>query len=81
MFFFSVGYTGVFNVLDYSCLSFPTGLAVDKAIDRIEELYQPLGSDCEAINGDCEYLPPPPEQISLRCKKQKKKNAYLCDIQ
>ncbi|KFG77592.1 acetamidase [Metarhizium anisopliae] len=47
-----VGYTGVFNVLDYSCLSFPTGLAVDKAIDRIEELYQPLGSDCEAINGD-----------------------------
>uniref|UniRef100_A0A1Y1LSN4 Amidase domain-containing protein n=1 Tax=Photinus pyralis TaxID=7054 RepID=A0A1Y1LSN4_PHOPY len=47
-----VGYTGVFNVLDYSCLSFPTGLTVDKAVDRIEELYQPLGSDCEAINGD-----------------------------
>ncbi|KAG8410956.1 hypothetical protein J3459_016779 [Metarhizium acridum] len=47
-----IGYTGVYNVLDYSCLSFPTGLTVDKAIDRIEGLYQPLGSDCEAINGD-----------------------------
>ncbi|QUC22806.1 uncharacterized protein UV8b_07047 [Ustilaginoidea virens] len=45
-----VGYTGVYNVLDYSCLSFPTGLTVDKAVDRIDERYRPLGSDCEAIN-------------------------------
>ncbi|TWU70433.1 hypothetical protein ED733_000306 [Metarhizium rileyi] len=47
-----VGYTGVYNVLDYSCLSFPTGLSVDKRVDRIQEPYQPLGSDCEAINAD-----------------------------
>lgn len=28
-----IGYTGVFNVLDYSAVSFPTGLHVDKDID------------------------------------------------
>lgn len=49
----AVGYTGVYNVLDYSCLSFPTGMTVDKNLDIIEERYQPLGSDCEAINADC----------------------------
>ncbi|KAF1981831.1 acetamidase [Aulographum hederae CBS 113979] len=32
-----VGYTGVFNILDYSCVSFPTGLNVDKAVDRYPE--------------------------------------------
>ncbi|KAK2608850.1 hypothetical protein QQS21_002563 [Conoideocrella luteorostrata] len=47
-----VGYTGVYNVLDYSCLSFPTGLTVDKEIDKAVKGYQPLGSDCEAINTD-----------------------------
>jgi amidase len=52
---FAVGYTGVYNVLDYSCLSFPTGLAVDKIVDTVEDHYQPLGSDCEAINTDCTY--------------------------
>lgn len=40
-------------MLDYSCLSFPTGLTVDKAVDTIEPGYQPLGSDCEAVNSDC----------------------------
>ncbi|KAF3070632.1 Acetamidase [Daldinia childiae] len=28
-----VAYTGVFNVVDYSCLSFPTGCVVDASID------------------------------------------------
>ncbi|OAX77945.1 hypothetical protein ACJ72_07751 [Emergomyces africanus] len=28
-----VGYTGVYNVLDYSCLSFPCGVHVDAAVD------------------------------------------------
>ncbi|KAI0006904.1 amidase [Xylariaceae sp. FL0662B] len=28
-----VGYTGVYNVLDYACISFPTGVTVDKSID------------------------------------------------
>lgn len=28
-----VGYTGVYNILDYSCLSFPCGVHVDAAVD------------------------------------------------
>ncbi|KAG6040793.1 hypothetical protein E4U41_007010 [Claviceps citrina] len=47
-----VGYTGVFNILDYSCLSFPTGCTVDKLIDQTKLRYQPLGADCEAIHTD-----------------------------
>ncbi|KAK2798971.1 hypothetical protein FQN51_007199 [Onygenales sp. PD_10] len=28
-----VAYTGVYNILDYSCLSFPTGISADAAVD------------------------------------------------
>ncbi|CAK7245767.1 MAG: hypothetical protein STHCBS139747_007359 [Sporothrix thermara] len=42
-----VGYTGVYNVLDYACMSFPTGLVVDKtvdaAVDVADPAYKPLG--------------------------------------
>ncbi|KAI0887148.1 amidase [Annulohypoxylon maeteangense] len=38
-----VGYTGVYNVLDYSCISFPTGINADKSIDvALGETYKPL---------------------------------------
>ncbi|KAI1457187.1 amidase [Annulohypoxylon moriforme] len=38
-----VGYTGVYNVLDYSCISFPTGISADKSIDvALGETYKPL---------------------------------------
>ncbi|KAK0384694.1 hypothetical protein NLU13_7172 [Sarocladium strictum] len=45
-----VGYTGVFNVLDYSAVSFPTGLTVDKAKDTVPPGYTPLSDDCRAIH-------------------------------
>ncbi|KAI5868167.1 amidase [Durotheca rogersii] len=38
-----VGYTGVYNVLDYSCISFPSGVTVDKAADvALGDAYTPL---------------------------------------
>ncbi|KAI5919597.1 amidase [Camillea tinctor] len=38
-----VSFTGVSNVLDYSCISFPTGVNVDKSIDKpYGEAYEPL---------------------------------------
>ncbi|KAM4055852.1 amidase [Hirsutella rhossiliensis] len=49
-YFKHVGYTGVFNVLDYSCLSFVTGLAVDKDIDTSDFTHQPLSPECKAIH-------------------------------
>ncbi|KAH8901354.1 acetamidase [Thozetella sp. PMI_491] len=45
-----VGYTGVYNVLDYSSVSFATGLSVDKDVDKLGPAYEPLGSQCKAIN-------------------------------
>lgn len=35
-----VGYTGVFNILDYSSVSFPSGVSVDKAKDGLEQGIQ-----------------------------------------
>ncbi|KAI0128985.1 amidase [Xylariales sp. AK1849] len=38
-----VGYTGVYNVLDYSCISFPSGVTVDSAVDKaIGESFEPM---------------------------------------
>ncbi|OTB06795.1 hypothetical protein M426DRAFT_318506 [Hypoxylon sp. CI-4A] len=51
-----VGYTGVFNVLDYSCISFPTGITVDKSVDLApDESYIPLSDMDKAIQ--TEYNP------------------------
>lgn len=50
----AVGYTGVFNVLDYSCVSFPTGMLVDKDVDKpLKDDYKPLSKDCEEIHAEC----------------------------
>ncbi|PHH90452.1 hypothetical protein CDD83_3627 [Cordyceps sp. RAO-2017] len=47
-----VAYTGVFNVLDYSCLSFVTHLAVDRSIDKQESGYRPLSPVCQQVHAD-----------------------------
>ncbi|KAK1239301.1 hypothetical protein MKX07_008789 [Trichoderma sp. CBMAI-0711] len=45
-----VGYTGVYNVVDYAAVSFPTGLKVDKDIDVESPDYTPLSIDCKAVH-------------------------------
>ncbi|KAL0934941.1 fatty-acid amide hydrolase (amidase) [Colletotrichum truncatum] len=47
-----VGYTGVYNVLDYSCVSFPTGLSADESLDLVTPTEKPLGPVCEAISAE-----------------------------
>ncbi|KAH9903555.1 amidase [Xylariomycetidae sp. FL2044] len=48
-----VGYTGVFNVLDYSCISFPTGITVDKSVDvALDATYKPLTDLDKAIQAE-----------------------------
>jgi amidase len=37
-----IGYTGVFNILDYSAVSFPTGLHVDEKLDSVPEDFHAL---------------------------------------
>ncbi|KAJ4022482.1 hypothetical protein NW766_001517 [Fusarium irregulare] len=47
-----VAYTGVFNVVDYSAVSFPTGVTVDKDGDLLDPSYSPLSSLCKSVNED-----------------------------
>ncbi|KAI0393895.1 amidase [Xylariaceae sp. FL0594] len=49
-----VGYTGVFNVLDYSAMSFPVpGLKADQAKDVAQgETYQPLSELDKVVQGE-----------------------------
>ncbi|KAI4862166.1 amidase [Hypoxylon rubiginosum] len=51
-----VGYTGVYNVLDYACISFPTGITVDKSLDvALGDSYKPLSDLDKEIQS--EYNP------------------------
>ncbi|PVH93767.1 acetamidase-like protein [Periconia macrospinosa] len=45
-----VGYTGVFNVVDYSAVSFPCGVTVDKDKDQPDPQYTPLSDHCRDVH-------------------------------
>ncbi|KAJ6779928.1 hypothetical protein PWT90_09325 [Aphanocladium album] len=47
-----VAYTAVFNILDVSAVSFPTGLAVDKHVDVVSKDYEAWSDTCQAINDE-----------------------------
>jgi amidase len=48
-----VGYTGVFNVLDYPAASFPCGVVTDKEVDSAYVEHTPLSDIDAQIQGDC----------------------------
>lgn len=50
--FKTVGYTGIFNLLDYSCTSFPTGLLADKEIDLYPSDFKSLGEQDDVTKAD-----------------------------
>ncbi|KAL1896281.1 hypothetical protein Sste5346_004664 [Sporothrix stenoceras] len=75
-----VGYTGVYNVLDYAAMSFPTGLVVDKTIDQPVDVehpdYTPLsesdkkvsaGYDADTMHG----LPISLQLVARRLEEEK----------
>lgn len=45
-----VGYTGVYNVVDYSAVSFPSGIAADKAVDTPVADYKAQSEFCQAAH-------------------------------
>ncbi|KAL4925634.1 amidase signature domain-containing protein [Aspergillus undulatus] len=47
-----VGYTGVFNVLDYPAVSFPCGLKADKSLDARYANHQPFSDVDAGIRND-----------------------------
>lgn len=51
-----VAYTAVFNLLDYSAVSFPTGMMVDKSIDQVAEDYVALSPLCGIIQKQCKCI-------------------------
>ncbi|KAF2677776.1 amidase [Lentithecium fluviatile CBS 122367] len=47
-----VGYTGVFNVVDYSAVSFPCGVAADKERDQPIASHSPLSPSCKEVHDE-----------------------------
>lgn len=47
----------MFNVLDYSCISFPTGLTVDKSVDTpLGDSYKPMTDLDSQIQSECKLI-------------------------
>jgi amidase len=44
----------VWNVVDYSCVSFPSGVIADKTKDTAITTYTPLSEACKDIHSACE---------------------------
>ena len=49
------GYSVFVNVLDYSACTIPV-LEVDKAIDVVDQDFQPFTKSDQAVHDDCKYL-------------------------
>ena len=49
-----VAYTGVFNIVDWSAVSFPTGMKVNKDIDQETEKWETMSEDDAHVRDHCE---------------------------
>lgn len=52
------GYTGVYNLLDYSAVSFPCSVNVDAKVDAAYSGHRPLSEIDAQVQGDCEFRSP-----------------------
>lgn len=53
-----VGYTGVYNVVDYSATSFPSGVTVDKNKDIYDVDDKSQSDLCQSAHDSCKpYVP------------------------
>lgn len=43
----------MYNVLDYSCMSFPTGFTVDAQVDKAPSDYKPMTDLDATIQSEC----------------------------
>ena len=46
----------MFNILDYSAVSFPCGIEADKQLDKAESGTKPLSQVDAQIQAECEWL-------------------------
>lgn len=50
-----VGYTGIYNVIDYSAVSFPSGVVVDKTKDIYDAGYKSQSEYCQSARDSCKF--------------------------
>ena len=69
--FWYVGYTGVYNVVDYSAVSFPSGVSVDKSVDTPITDYTALSEFCQTVYDryDAEAVHGMPVSLQLVAKR------------
>lgn len=69
--FKDVSYTGVFNVLDYSSTSFPTGIYGDKELDVYPSDFKPLSAGDEVTKADYDpvAIDGIPVSLQLTCRR------------
>lgn len=53
--FGTASYTGIWNILDYSAVNFPSGITVDRHIDRLDttSVSSPLSKDDKFVQTEC----------------------------
>ncbi|KAI0527721.1 amidase [Xylaria bambusicola] len=72
-----VGYTGVYNILDYSAMSFPTGFTADAAVDIYQDdAPPPFSDDDKAVrseyNGEAVHgMPVSLQLVAQRLEEEK----------
>lgn len=69
--FKSVSYTGIFNLLDYSSMSFPTGLQADRELDLYPKDFKPQGEQDEITRADydADAVHGMPISLQLTCRR------------
>lgn len=50
-----VSYTAIWNILDYSAVSFPSGFRVDKDQDVVGSGFSPLSDLDKEVNSECKW--------------------------
>ncbi|KAF2476096.1 acetamidase-like protein [Lindgomyces ingoldianus] len=51
-----VGYTGVYNIVDYAAVSFPSGVFADKDKDKAIANHTPLSDTCKEIHSEYDAI-------------------------
>lgn len=75
-----VGYTGVFNILDYSAVSFPTGLHANKDLDILDSERKSFGEHDEAAQKDYDASAVHGMPISLQLVGKRLQEEKILDV-
>ncbi|KAF2721339.1 amidase [Polychaeton citri CBS 116435] len=75
-----IGYTGIWNIMDYSAVSFPTGHTVDKAKDVYGDSFVPLGEMDEVTKSDYDAAAVHGMPVSLQLIGKRLQEEKILDV-